>query len=101
MHLDLKLKNIMFKSQSLNTIVLLDFGISKLYRENSLTGILAMSTFYCPPEIKDGEKSDVSDKSDIFSLGMYFVYCYSLILEYYMKWLQEDRLGKCTEEKDL
>ena len=34
LHLDLKPPNIMFKNQSLTDIVLIDFGISDIYREN-------------------------------------------------------------------
>ena len=33
-HLDLKPKNIMFKSSKLNKIVLLDFGTSKIYKDD-------------------------------------------------------------------
>eukprot|EP00828_Plagiopyla_frontata_P045999 TRINITY_DN8036_c0_g1_i1.p1 TRINITY_DN8036_c0_g1~~TRINITY_DN8036_c0_g1_i1.p1 ORF type:complete len:164 (+),score=6.79 TRINITY_DN8036_c0_g1_i1:130-621(+) len=70
-HLDLKLSNIMFTTPSLNKIALLDFGISKIPKnqENS-ANILGISYFYCPPEINLSGKSNISAKSDIFSLGI-------------------------------
>ena len=44
-----------------------------------MTGIIAVSYFYCPPEIKEVGKSKVSDKSDIFSLGMFV---FNFLLQY-------------------
>ena len=36
-HLDLKSKNIMFETSTFKNIILLDFGISKLFKQNQLT----------------------------------------------------------------
>eukprot|EP00828_Plagiopyla_frontata_P014797 TRINITY_DN1928_c0_g2_i6.p1 TRINITY_DN1928_c0_g2~~TRINITY_DN1928_c0_g2_i6.p1 ORF type:complete len:262 (+),score=22.25 TRINITY_DN1928_c0_g2_i6:140-925(+) len=70
-HLDLKPQNIIFKDQSLNAICLLDFGISKIQKDsNQSTDVLEISCFYCPPEVSQTERSYVSSKSDIFSLGI-------------------------------
>ena len=51
-------------------IVLLDFGISKISRNDQDTGVIAMSYYYCSPEVKNDDSSRVSQKSDIFSVGM-------------------------------
>lgn len=91
----------MFKNSSLKKIILLDFGVSKVFRDNSMTGIIAISTFYCPPEINEAGKSEVSDKSDIFSLGMFVFNLFINIIEYYMNLLLDNRLGKIIEGKDM
>ena len=75
LHLDLKPKNIMFKNSKLKKIVIIDFGVSTVDRQID-TDILGFTAFYCPPEIKEG-KSDVSEKSDIFNLGMF---CFNLFI---------------------
>eukprot|EP00828_Plagiopyla_frontata_P007063 TRINITY_DN13243_c0_g1_i1.p1 TRINITY_DN13243_c0_g1~~TRINITY_DN13243_c0_g1_i1.p1 ORF type:complete len:275 (-),score=36.01 TRINITY_DN13243_c0_g1_i1:38-862(-) len=70
-HLDLKPSNIIFKDESLQNICLLDFGISKIQNDGTQsTDVLGLSYFYCPPEISQTEKSKISKKSDIFSLGI-------------------------------
>ena len=71
-HLDLKPANIMFKTNELKEIVLLDFGISKDYKENEMQKISSMTHAYCPPEIKLNYLSQISPKADIFSFGMLF-----------------------------
>ena len=73
MHLDLKPENIMFKSQDLSKIALVDFGISNFYKENLKAKIHGMTPFYCPPEIKFSDDSIISPKADIFSFGMLFI----------------------------
>ena len=83
MHLDLKPKNIMFKNNSLIDIVLLDFGTSKIYKENESTKIVGMSPAYCPPEIKFEDSKNISPKSDIFSFGVFFVLLFYYIVDYY------------------
>ena len=66
-------------------IVLLDFGISKISRNDQDTGVLAMSYYYCSPEVKNDDSSKVSQKSDIFSVGMsidYFLYIFIIRILY-------------------
>ena len=79
-HMDLKPDNIMFKSQELKEIVLLDFGISNIYKENEGTKIFGMTPFYCPPEIKYHDLSYVTPKADIFSFGMFLIMKIYLLL---------------------
>ena len=69
--MDLKPDNIMFKSIELKEIVLLDFGISNIYKENKPTKIFGMTPAYCAPEIKFHDSSFITPKVDIFSFGMY------------------------------
>ena len=38
------------------------------------TDVLGFSPFYCPPEISETNRSNISTKSDIFSLGMFIFY---------------------------
>ena len=64
----------MFKSQELKEIVLLDFGISNIYKENEATKVFGMTPAYCPPEIKFHDLSYITRKADIFSFGMFFNY---------------------------
>lgn len=64
----------MFKSKSLTDIVLLDFGISDLCRENQGAKIMGMTPNYCPPEIKFYDLSKISPAADIFSFGMYLYF---------------------------
>ena len=71
-HMDLKPDNIMFITQELKDIVLLDFGISNVYKENEATRIFGMTVFYCPPEIRYHDLSYITPKADIFSFGMFF-----------------------------
>ena len=73
-HLDLKLQNIMFKTHKLDSIVLLDFGISKIEKEDASTDIIGLSLRYCSPEVSIGKKLKISAKSDIFSFAMFFFY---------------------------
>ena len=79
-HMDLKPDNIMFKSQELKEIVLLDFGISNIYKENEATKIFGMTPFYCPPEIKYHDLSYITPKADIFSFGMFLIIKIYLLL---------------------
>ena len=84
--MDLKPDNIMFKTKELKEIVLLDFGISNVYKENEATKIFGMTPFYCPPEIKIHDLSYVNPKADIFSFGMFIILLNLFInLEYFMK----------------
>ena len=65
----------MFTTKSLNKIALLDFGISKILKNNAnSTNVLGISYFYCPPEVNMTAKSNISEKSDIFSIGMSFIF---------------------------
>ena len=70
--MDLKPKNLVFNSHKFKKIILLDFGISKIAKENEETDVIGMSYCYCAPEIKEASKCQVSSKSDIFSFGMFF-----------------------------
>ena len=79
-HMDLKPDNIMFKSQELKEIVLLDFGISNIYKENEGTKIFGMTPDYCPPEIKYHDLSYITLKADIFSFGMFLIIKIYLLL---------------------
>ena len=60
----------MFVTSKLDQIVLLDFGVSKISKENNSTNMMGFSWRYSSPEVLSGEKSKVSPKSDIFSFGM-------------------------------
>ena len=53
----------MFESSNYEKIVLLDFGISKIFKENLDTNITALSYYYSPPEISDSIKSRVTPNS--------------------------------------
>ena len=70
--MDLKPTNMMFTTQELKEIVLLDFGISNVYKENEATKIFGMTPKYCPPEIRYQDLSYATPKADIFSFGMFF-----------------------------
>ena len=85
--MDLKPANIMFKTNELKEIVLLDFGISNIYKENEGTKIFGMTAFYCPPEIKFHDLSYITPKADIFSFGMFSIAFYNLFihLEFFLK----------------
>ena len=78
-HMDLKPKNIVFKTSSMMEIVLLDFGISKISRNDQDTPTIAMSYYYCSPEVKNDNSSKISQKSDIFSVGMFIDYFFLYI----------------------
>ena len=67
-HMDLKPDNIMFITQELKDIVLLDFGISNVYKKNEATRIFGMTPFYCPPDLLY-----ITPKADIFSFGMFLI----------------------------
>ena len=45
----------MFKTEKSSDIVLIDFGISNIYKENESIKIYGMTPAYCPPEIKFGD----------------------------------------------
>ena len=51
--MDLKPKNLVFNSNKLKKIILIDFGISKIAKENEETDVLGMSYCYCAPEVKE------------------------------------------------
>lgn len=55
--MDLKPSNLVFKNSSFKKIILLDFGISKIEKNNNNTNILAISYHYSAPEVKDYDKS--------------------------------------------
>ena len=68
--------------------MLLDFGISNVYKKNEATKIFGMTVFYCPPEISYHNISYVTPKADIFSFGMFLncLFNYLFInLEYFLK----------------
>lgn len=74
-HLDLKLENILI-NEDLNVIII-DYGFSQLKGENDSRG--QGTHGYTSPEIlaKHGfefEKSEITEKADIFSLGVIFFY---------------------------
>ena len=71
--MDLKPANIMFKTNELKEIVLLDFGISNIYKEKESTKIFGMTVYYCPPEISYYNVSYIAPKADIFSFGMFSI----------------------------
>ena len=62
----------MFQKHDLKDIVILDFGISNVYKENQPINIFGMTPFYCAPEIKYHDLSYVSPKADIFSFDFSF-----------------------------
>ena len=72
-HLDLKPKNIIFKSSKYKKLLLIDFGISKIFKQNKETEILGFSYCYSAPEVSIEEKSMISPKSDIFSFAMFII----------------------------
>ena len=51
LHLDLKPSNIMFVTNALDQIVLLDFGISKSFIQNHSTLLVGLTLYYSPPEM--------------------------------------------------
>lgn len=51
LHLDLKPLNIMFVTDTLDYIVLLDFGCSKNFVQNHSTILVGLTRKYCPPEM--------------------------------------------------
>jgi len=65
LHRDLKPANVLVSS--FGEPALSDFGISTIDRERTTTGTAGMTVHYAPPEILNGEASDV--RSDIYSLG--------------------------------
>ena len=79
----------MFRDESLTEIVILDLGISDIYRKSERTKLIELTPAYCPPEIKFHDLSIISPTSNIFSFGMYknclhLKYCrllYELITE--------------------
>ena len=62
----------MFATQELTDIVLVDFFISNVYKENEGSEILGITLKYCPPEIKFKDLSYITPKADIFNFGMFF-----------------------------
>jgi len=74
-HLDLKLENILINDDS--NVIIIDYGFSQLKGENDSRG--QGTPGYTAPEIlaKHGfefEKSEITEKADIFSLGVIFFY---------------------------
>ena len=61
----------MFKTNEMKEIVLLDFGISNVYKENEGINVFGMTPTYCPPEITLVDLSFITPKADIFSFGMF------------------------------
>ena len=62
----------MFKKCDCQEIVLLDFGLAKLW-SGEKTWMIGMSCKYSAPETFIGlSESIVSEKSDLFSFGMFF-----------------------------
>ena len=86
----------MFITSNLDEIVLLDFGVSKISKENLSTSIYGFSYRYSSPEVSIG-KAIITSKSDMFSFGMFFLliilnkYYY---LVFYMKLLLVNKLGE-------
>ena len=60
----------MFKANDLAEIVLVDFGISNILKDNESTKIFGLSIPYCPPELNFASACNISEKADIFSFGM-------------------------------
>ena len=57
-HMDLKPKNIIFETEDFKKILLLDFGISKIKKQNEdPTNMIGMSYHYSPPEVKETDAS--------------------------------------------
>ena len=82
-------------------IVLLDFGISKISRNDQDTGVIAMSYYYCSPEVKNDDISKVSQKSDIFSVGMSIDYLFIyLLLEFCTNYSLKKKHFKIIQVKE-
>ena len=56
---------------------------------NQNTDPLGITNSYCPPEIKDHGKSQISPKSDIFSLALFLLFIYLFIYMNYCRVLYE------------
>lgn len=70
-HRDLKPSNIILSQERL---ALIDFGIARIYNENSETDTMRFGTRrYAPPEQFGFGQTDV--RSDVYSLGMLLFYC--------------------------
>ena len=70
LHLDIKPGNIMVDSSG--KAILIDFGVSKQYREDdggNSSILLGMSAAYAPPEQYDGDVHDFLPATDIYALG--------------------------------
>ena len=65
----------------------MDFGITKIFKENEKTDVPALSYYYSSPEISDNGKSQVTPKSDIFSFGLSFIYLF--LIFFYFRVLYE------------
>ena len=60
----------MFETWAYKKIILLDFGIAKIFKENEETNVPAISYYYSSPEASNADKSRVTPKCDIFNFGM-------------------------------
>ena len=63
----------MFTTEDLSQIVILDFGISQIYKQSNPAKVFGLTPNYCPPEIVLHKASTISPKSDIFSFGMLII----------------------------
>ena len=88
----------MFTTKNCNHIALLDFSISEIQKNSANnTNILGINYFYSPPEVDMTAKCNISDKSDIFSLGMYYLIIVILIFffkVFYMNFLLNKERGE-------
>lgn len=77
LHRDVKPSNIMWKNRRKKTIVLIDFGLSSLVRNSSLSLVVSQVGFsmvYAPPEVLHGV---YFDESDFYCMGIviYELFC--------------------------
>eukprot|EP00828_Plagiopyla_frontata_P014802 TRINITY_DN1928_c0_g4_i1.p1 TRINITY_DN1928_c0_g4~~TRINITY_DN1928_c0_g4_i1.p1 ORF type:complete len:377 (+),score=57.09 TRINITY_DN1928_c0_g4_i1:148-1278(+) len=63
-------QNIVFKTQKLANLLLLDFGIPKLQKQNIKMEDQTLNYFYSSPEASKMTKQIVTPQSDIFSFGI-------------------------------
>ena len=75
-HLDLKPANIMFKESDMKTIAIIDFGSAKFIGDNLSSDFPALTYNYCAPELDFSTSANITDKTDIFSFGMYLFICF-------------------------
>ena len=77
--MDLKPANIMFKEEDMKKIAIIDLGSAKFIGDHLNNDSPALTKDYCAPELNFYTSENVTDKTDIFSFGMY---CF-FILEYF------------------
>ena len=90
-YFNLEPSNIMFKTEKMEEVVLLDFGIANAFTEYESMKIFGRDPSYCPPEITYENLSNVSSKSDIFSFGMLLFFNLKFYLEFYMNFVLKEK----------